>query len=82
MEIPEYERLVSSETKALQVKVTTAIDAAIKTVGTKQAELMNNIKTDPRNTHVKKIKIKLALEVSEETDEEFSNRHDLNKNSF
>ena len=62
MEISEYESLVTSQSKALQVKVAAVIDEAIKTMDSKQTELMNNIKRDPRKIDIEMLPIKLVLE--------------------
>ena len=66
MEITEYERLVSSETEALQSKMTMAIDAAMNTIQTKQSELMIEIRSDPRKSAIPKKSIKLVLQISSE----------------
>ena len=66
MEITEYERLVSSETEALQSKMTMAIDAAMNTIQTKQSELMMEIRSDPRKSAIPKKSIKLVLQISSE----------------
>ena len=67
MEISEYERLVAKETKTLQLKVTAVIDDAIKTMGTKQTELLDNIKRDPRKSEMETIEMKLVLQTSKKT---------------
>ena len=66
MEITEYERLVSSETEALQSKMTMAIDAAMNAIQTKQSELMMQIRSDPRKSAIPKKSIKLVLQISSE----------------
>ena len=66
MEITEYERLVSSETEALQSKMTTAIDRAMNSIQAKQSELMAEIKSDPRKSAIRKKKVKLVLHISTE----------------
>ena len=72
MEITEYKRLVSSETEALQSKMTMAIDAAMNTIQTKQSELMMEIRSDPRKTAIRKRNITLRLEISHK--QEISNK--------
>ena len=71
MEISEYDRLVAKETKTLQVKVTAVIDEAIKTMGMKQTELLDNIKLDPRNSEMETIQMKLVLQTSKMTQNEY-----------
>ena len=64
VELAEYDRLVSNETEVLQAKMTTAIDSAMETIQTKQAELMAEIKSDPRKSSIGKKNIKLVLQIS------------------
>ena len=64
MEITVYERLVRSETEALQSKMTMAIDEGMKMIQTKQSELMGEIKCDPRKSGMSKRNIKLVLQIS------------------
>ena len=64
MEITEYERLVSSETVALQSKITMAIDAAMNSIQREQSVLMDKIRFDPRKTAIRRKNIKLRLEIS------------------
>ena len=66
MEITEYDRLVSSETEALQSKVRAAIDSSMNSIQTMQTELMDSIKSDPRRSAIKKKIIKLVLQISNE----------------
>ena len=65
MEISEYDRHVAKETKTLQLKVTAVIDDAIKTMGTKLTELLDNIKRDPRKSEMETIEMKLVLQISQ-----------------
>ena len=70
MEITEYERLVTSETQALQSKMTAAIDASMNMIQTKQTELMDSIKSDPRRSAIRKKNIKLVLQISNEQEDD------------
>ena len=74
MEITEYERLVRTETEALQSKMTNAIDAAMSTIQTKQSELMAEIKSDPRKSGMPKRNIKLVLHISNEKESDGQTR--------
>merc|ERR1712136_334647 len=68
MEITQYDQLVSSETEALQSKMTRAIDAAMETIQRKQSELLANIKKDPRKSAIPRKNIRLVLQISNEQD--------------
>ena len=70
MEITEYDRLVSSETESLQSKMTAAIDESMYLIQTKQTELMDSIKSDPRRSAIKKKNIKLVLQISNEQEDD------------
>lgn len=74
MEIADYEQLVSSEIEALQSKMTAAIDASMNMIQTKQAELIANIKSDPRKSSIKKTNVKLVLQVSFQVEEKILTR--------
>lgn len=78
MEISEYERLVASQTRALQQKMTIALDELFPNIASLQTDLMDKIKLDPRKTDIFKTDVTITVTISEETDEQFKNRNDPN----
>ena len=65
MRIIEYERLVASETKHLETKCATAINAAINTIENKRLELLAKIKSDPRQSAIQRLKFRLKIKISD-----------------
>ena len=64
MPLKDYEKLVASETKHVQAKVTAAIDKAMETIANKQSELLANIKFDPRKRAAEKMTFELDFKIS------------------
>ena len=63
MPLKDYEKLVASETKHVQAKVTAAIDKAMETIANKQSELLTNIKFDPRKRAAEKMIFELDFKI-------------------
>ena len=64
LEIEEYKKLVGSEVKLLQRKITAIKDKAMETIDKKHSELITKIKLDPRKSTIERFKFDLELKIS------------------